>query len=190
MNIEKKQLQDVLDFAYQIPGQTWPAEMGWLFHVLAPFKKHVEIGSYCGRSLYVTAAGMHLISGAGSHIWTVEPLGYSSDPGWDGRVLAATIAKIHRDFPTVKIHHVQGLSVDTFREFKVEYDSVFIDGCHEFAEVSADLQTWGNAARLFACGHDYWPNHWGVMDAVQKHATGFRVESGTRIWYIDKRLSE
>lgn len=186
--------QRALRFAYNIPGQTWPNELGWLFEVMHPFALHAEIGAYCGRSLYVTAAGMHLL-GEGQHtILAVEPTGFTGDAAWDGQILKSTIAKIHRDFPSVRVEHVPKLAVDAYRdlaaEVRNELDSVFTDASHEYAETTAEIATWGEAARSFVSGHDYWPRHPGVMDAVNEAFPEFDVVSGMRVWCVDKRLRQ
>jgi len=189
--VEDTQIQRVLEFSHHIPGQTWPNELGWLLHVMHPFSVHAEIGVFCGRSLYATAGGMHLLGKEQHTIFAVEPTGFTGDHKWDSSVLASTISKIHRDFPSVHIEHLQQLSVDAFRAAAGhQVDSVFIDAVHEYAEVCADIECWGRAARHLASGHDYWPRHPGVMDAVQEHVKEAQVVSGTRIWFIDKRKSK
>jgi hypothetical protein len=61
---------------------------------------------------------------------------------------------------------------------------LFLDGCHEYAECKADIEIWTMLIRPggILAGHDYWPNHWGVMEAVQETGT-FEVVPDTRIWF-------
>lgn len=44
--------------SYQIPGQCWPSELCWLYDTFSRSRSHAEVGVYCGRSLFASAAGM------------------------------------------------------------------------------------------------------------------------------------
>jgi predicted O-methyltransferase YrrM len=166
---------------YCIPGMLWPNEQGWLFDTLKHSRSHCEVGTYCGRSLFVTCAGfidpcVVLAVDAG--------VDYTAIGGeWVDSVLQATIRKIHAETKAM-VRRVSLNSVDAARGNKQRFDSVFIDGCHEYAECKADIELWSTFLKPggIICGHDYWPVHSGVMDAVNE--TGpFEVVSGTRIWY-------
>jgi hypothetical protein len=45
--------------AFMIPGMIWPREMLALRQLFGESKRHIELGTFCGKSLYVTAAAMH-----------------------------------------------------------------------------------------------------------------------------------
>lgn len=66
------------------------------------------------------------------------------------------------------------------------FDSIFIDACHEYAECRADIEAWLPLLKPggIIAGHDYWPAHVGVMDAVNYSLRDrFSVVPGTRIWF-------
>lgn len=53
--------------AAEIPGQTWPSELGWLYSSVESSTRHLEIGTYAGRSLFVASHGM-----SSGEIYTVD----------------------------------------------------------------------------------------------------------------------
>jgi hypothetical protein len=81
-------------------------------------------------------------------------------------------------------------SIDAARECQRlgnKFDSVFIDADHNYAECKADIQAWQALLKPggLICGHDYWPVHIGVMDAVNEIFEGrHSVVPGTRIWFF------
>ena len=170
---------------YQVPGQTWPTELGWLFDTFQTSKRHVEIGTYCGRSLLATCLGMRH---GEKHVVSVDsncdsPIGRD----WVSAVRAATFNQIRRS-AGINVQYIEMLSIDAARlcmASGLKFDSVFIDGDHNYAECKADIEVWRtlmNPGGILA-GHDYWPNHVGVMDAVNEVLHGrFEVVPGTRIW--------
>ena len=66
----------------------------------------------------------------------------------------------------------------------IKYDSIFIDGNHNYADCLADIEF----SKMFIkpngiiSGHDYWPKHDGVMQAVQESFKTFNIVENTRIW--------
>lgn len=172
---------------YQIPGMCWPAELGSLYDLFRGSSRHVEVGSFCGRSLFATA--MTLADSA--DLIAVESfIGCDADqfplPSsyWQREVLYVTIDSIREHRPDLKIQVVEASSLDALRSFQGKATSIYIDATHHYAEVSADIQGWRSVlapGRILA-GHDYWPCCPGVMDAVQEFCPGFRVIENTRIW--------
>jgi hypothetical protein len=141
------------------------------------------VGVYAGKSLLVTAAGfMRSCEVTAVDNFSLGALGAE----WLQAVSAATIERIHA-LTRARITLQVGSSLEIARQLAREgrrFDSVFLDGCHEYAECKADIEIWTMLIRPggILAGHDYWPNHWGVMEAVQE--TGpFEVVPDTRIWF-------
>lgn len=174
--------QKTIEQCYQVPGQTWPVELGWLYDNVSQSKSHAEIGTYCGRSLLASCAGMS----AGSSVITVDDESEWVNKDWTRKILGATLDLL----PDLWVERFTMNSVDAARkclQTGMKFNSVFIDGCHHYAECKADIQAWKALLKPggLICGHDYWPVHIGVMDAVNEVFEGrHSVVSGTRIWFF------
>ena len=176
--------------AYRIPGEMWPTELGWLYYQLAQSKLHVEVGTFCGRSLWATCAGLQ----QPSRVIAVDANeGHAIPIPWVQGVRQLTIQMIH-DLTLARVELLETYSVDAARQLMQQglagqVDSVFIDGDHNSAEVMADCQAWWPLLRDGGtlCGHDYWSADPGVMDAVQRQFGGrHQVATNTRIWWVRK----
>jgi predicted O-methyltransferase YrrM len=181
-------LHNSLQIAYNIPGEMWPSELVWLYHHLAKSKIHVEVGTFCGRSLFATCAGMS----QGSKVICVDAnLGYTAPIPWVQSVRGSTI-KMAKELTGVHVELMESYSLDAARAVHDSgqmIDSIFIDGDHNVAEVTGDIQAWLPLLRPggLICGHDYWAQHTGVMLAVQNEFFGrFQVAENTRIWWAKK----
>lgn len=165
---------------YNIPGQTWPTELCWLYDTFKDSKAHAEIGTYCGRSLLASCGGMS----PNSLVIAVDDDSEAFNAEWVSMVRDQTIKLC-----PVRVCHWKENSLraalDAHRD-GLRLDSVFIDACHHYAECCADIQAWRALLRPggILAGHDYWPVHTGVMDAVNELVPGFQVVPGTRIWWI------
>jgi predicted O-methyltransferase YrrM len=170
----------VINQCYLVPGQTWPVELGWLYDAISKSRSHAEIGTFCGRSLLASCAGMPV----GAEIVSVDDGSEWGNAEWVEAVLMATLKLIDLPITQKRMH-----SIDALRECADEgftFDSIFIDGCHEYAECKADIEGWLTLLNPngLICGHDYWPAHIGVMDAVNEVFEGrHQVVPGTRIWF-------
>jgi len=183
--------QEAVKRCYQIPGMCWPVELGVLFDLFAGSLEHVEIGSFCGRSLFVTAMTL----GEGAKLTIVEPLiGCHSDEyplpnqHWQKQVLKATLQAIREHRPDLSLEWLQTLSIDALRGYTGNPQSVYVDGCHYFAEVLADIQGWYSILQSpgLLAGHDYWSRDPGVVEAVNESKIPFSVIPGTRIFEMRK----
>ena len=172
---------------YQVPGQTWPTELGWLYDTISQSKSHAEIGTYCGRSLLASCAGMQ----PGSQVVTVDDSSIWQHRAWVQAVQRATVDLLpdHVGVRNFAMH-----SIDAARKCQregIRFDSIFIDADHNYAECRADIEAWQpllNAGGLL-CGHDYWTQDVGVMDAVNEVFEGrHEVVPGTRIWTFRKLI--
>jgi hypothetical protein len=172
--------------AYMIPGQTWPRELCWLYDNMKDSSRHVEIGVYCGRSLFASCGGM--TEGSVLSVDNDSMIECDSKNEWVSKVRNATFSMVE----TAAIEHFGGGSLDAAilcRSAGWELDSVFIDGCHQYAECLADIGAWMPLLKSggLIAGHDYWPAHIGVMDAVNEYfGDKFSVAPDTRIWFHRK----
>lgn len=174
---------EAMQCGYLIPGWLWPAEQGWLYDNMAHSRSHLEIGSYAGKSLFVTCAGFNQPAKAIA-VDSVE--GTILGPVYQRRLFDAAEAFIEAN-TTAEVEFLPMRSVEAFTELSkrnITFDTMFIDGCHQYAECKADIEMWSTLLRPdgLLAGHDYWPKDVGVMDAVNE--TGpFQVAADTRIWY-------
>ena len=173
--------EEAMKCCYAIPGMLWPSEQGWLYDTLSSSRAHCEVGMYAGKSLFATTAGMT----GPCRVIAVDSFSGSGAIGrdWLLSVARSTIAQIHAR-TEASVNLVEANSIDAARNNKARFDSVWIDACHEYAECKADIEAWSHFVKPggIICGHDYWAQDPGVMDAVND--TGeFRVVSGTRIWW-------
>ena len=178
---------EAMEIAYTIPGQTWHSELGWLYETIkkSKAKKYVDVGTFCGRSLWVAATAISA-HGEGGEVIAVDNFSEQSDPLWAAGVIGLTISMIKRRLPNVTPKLLRMSSLDAMQHPVVtETDFVFIDANHDYAECLADIEGWSSVAldEALICGHDYWPAHIGVMDAVNNfYKSEFSVIPGTRIW--------
>lgn len=174
-------LDHALTIAGEIPGQTWPSELRWLYQSLISSRRHLEVGVYAGRSLFMASHGM----------LTGEIIGVDArvedSRGIPPRFLKeVTNVVLGHCNPAVKVQILECTSSEAAKKVLSTFDSVFIDAGHEHEAVLTDISLWAPRVKSggFICGHDYWPNHWGVMEAVQQYFRGsHEVVSDTRIWF-------
>lgn len=179
--------EETITLCYNVPGWTWPAELRWLYQTARHSRSHLEIGTYCGRSALATAAGLP----SGAKLMTVDNNAEAGALGqpWVEAVQAATLEVIRRN-TGITPRHLTMDSMNAARQCWAEglrFDTIFIDACHHYAEVKADIQAWLPMLKPggIIAGHDYWPAHTGVMDAVNElFDARFEVCPGTRIWSV------
>lgn len=174
-----------LKIANVISGWMWPRELVALYNLFRESKSHVEIGSFCGKSLYITSAAM-----SNGKIYCVENFKSGYPVEWVYKTLNVNIEHMQKQHSN-KIELIEGNSIraaQLFAEKNIQIDSVFIDGDHREAGVDMDIKSilpflkkGGTIA-----GHDYWANDRGVMNAVNDNFTDFNVIENTRIWYAKK----
>jgi len=180
--------QKAVESCYLIPGWCWPVELGAIYDTIAERKPqtHVEVGSFCGRSLFAAAAAMP----DKGQLIAIEPFIYWDNLqnhllglNWWKQVFNTTLNSIRSHRPDLEIVHLELPSIKAALEVR-QADSVYIDACHEYAEVSSDIQEWGAVVgNGLLWGHDYCASQMGVLDAVNMSLPGdFTVLDGTRIW--------
>lgn len=193
--------------AFMIPGMLWPREMFALRDLFSQSVRHAEIGVFCGKSLYVTAAAMAIYgpSAEGKLIFAVDSFRDVFLPGlemlpstrWWMACLTATITEIQERF-AVSVRLLNTDSVGAARILQQEgggdLDSVYVDANHSEEHVSGDIRCWWSQIREngLLAGHDYTAEFTGTMNAVNNaFANQFSVVSDTRIWWARKnRLTD
>lgn len=177
--------------AWAIPGMDWEPELDWMARAFAGSKRHVEIGSFGGKSLWASTAGM-----TDATVWAVDDL--LPRPGqphnvpsqdWLRGVLQQTIAAIRECNSTLVVDHLELDSKAAADQISGLIDSAYIDGDHRLPAVSRDLAIWRRKIRPggILAGHDFWPERWpGVCQAVRAAfgPSGFHRPPGTRIWWV------
>lgn len=174
--------QEIVQKAYQIPGWAWPTELGILWDELSASKSHLEVGTFCGKSLLVSACAMPPESRL---VW-VDPLiswGNMVSADWIHSVLHATLAEID----SLTQRSVEGHRT-TFLAYangcNTKFHTIYLDADHHYAETKAAIQIAQSLLEPDGViyGHDYWSVDLGVMDAVQEMCPRFHVFPNTRIW--------
>lgn len=179
---------EAMGIATKVPGMMWPRELTWLFNHFQQSELHAEIGSYCGRSLFMTAAGMVKDQ---SKIIAIDP---SNSHGISGKWLSGVLDLTIKLCPSnVEVERWKTTSDDaSLKAYNrdLKFDSVFIDGDHRLDQVSADIESWLPLMKPggIIAGHDYWTGHQGVMVAVNNVLEDFNIVPNTRIWW--KRVGD
>lgn len=174
-----------------VPGWMWPRELGAIYDLASGSQRHVEIGSFCGRSLLAAAGAI----AEGGHLIAIDPLSFDCyGPGdnlppvsWVRSVFQATCDLIRERRPDITLEHVALPSLDALRTIR-DVDSLLIDAQHHYAETIAEIEAGYTVlqpgGRIF--GHDYWAVWPGVMEAVNEffgtRGLEFEVIPQTRLW--------
>jgi hypothetical protein len=110
---------------------------------------------------------------------------------WNEDVLRATILSARTKYET-EIDWWRITSIAAMQKIMLSGlspDSVYIDGNHHYAECKADIEGWLELVKPggLICGHDYFPNSPGVVDAVNEVFKGeHTLIDNTRLWYFIK----
>lgn len=171
---------------YQIPGWMWPVEMGWLYDRFAKSKVHIEVGVFCGKSMWATTGGMSK---------DAKFYGIDLFEPWDACPVPTSdwIYKIAVELAIATGPKVELLKMDSISAARhllkelgpKSVDSIFLDGNHYYAEVCAEIEEFGPLLKDdgILAGHDYSTTHLGVMEAVHdKFPNQHVVHPYTRIW--------
>lgn len=180
---------DAVQRSYIIPGQTWPAELCWLYDTFKTSSSHAEIGVFAGRSLFASCGGMK-----DAEVYAIDfttpltgPAGAPSK-SWLASVREVTFSAIRSETDVKSLEFLPDDSLTAARKLfarNVSFETVFIDALHSFESVTADINEWLPLVRHggIISGHDYSTAFPGVMDAVNAcFGNDFDVINGTRIW--------
>lgn len=175
--------EQVIWNSHQIPGMMWPSELAWIYDTFKSSKIHLEIGTYCGKSTYVTA---HAIGDG--EIYTIDNSSEDKtcfNSEWIKKVRTATFDEINKTLCRTKFFSNNSIDLARKLHGAVIFDSIFIDGNHGYAECKADIECWLPLLKNggIISGHDYWAKHDGVMEAVNNIVVNFTVVPNTRIWH-------
>jgi len=164
--------------------QGWMDEfcLEWLYEQAQTMDSIVEIGSWKGRSTHA------LLSGCRGPVFAVDHFKGNPDE-LNGAHIEAVTGDIFAQF-WANVGAFRNLvvlrmpSAEAARYFApASVDMVFIDGCHVYNDVLADLEAWRPKCRRLMCGHD------ASYDSVKKalNTMGFQYEkvSNAGIWRID-----
>jgi hypothetical protein len=179
---------NAVEIAYSIPGQTWPSELRWLSSAFSESQLHVEVGVFCGQSFFVSCLGLPLNATAVAVDLCDPSYGGTGFPCFSEKFVTVTrglvFEAIKRHRPDLTLEFIGKASVDAARDFNRPVSSCYVDASHHFAETCADIESWSAllAEGGILAGHDYWPCHRGVMDAVNLKLGSFEIIPGTRIW--------
>lgn len=152
----------------------------------------VEVGSWKGRSTVYMA---HELRSLGKHIeffcvdtWEGSPENVD-DPWVRGGSLFDLFQSNTSDYADL-ITPLRKPSVEAARDFAdASIDIVFIDACHEYESVKADIAAWLPKVRPggIIAGHDYlWRGDNPVKKAVQEafDAANVLVHHGENVWIV------
>lgn len=151
-------------------GWMTPEELTWLGDQAAQMDSVVEVGSLHGRSAFA------LLTACPGPVYCIDPWDDVADKCY-GSFMGSC-----GHFPNLVA--IRGFSPQAAEQVPGMVDMVFIDGCHDYDCVIADIQAWLPKTRKLLCGHDYgrvpegdqpgsgWP---GVVDGVNE-LLGNRVE--------------
>lgn len=181
--------QRAVEHCYLIPGWMWPVELGRIYDMLLDSRLHVEVGTFCGKSLFVSAMAVP----DGARVVGVESLvPHQHCPGMDW--VAATLDRTVRDArtkrPQVDVSWLRMDHLEAARKLRGQpITSVFLDADHHYAETLAAIETWHSLLRPggIMLGHDFWAFDDGVMNAVNEffgeRQLKFDVVPETRLWF-------
>lgn len=208
--LDKTNKDDVVTAAHLIPGWCYLHELALIYELVKESRFHVEIGTFCGKSLFVAGLAMR----NGSRVVGVDAMNFGwvqdfdphfrlpyiaqdrgeGTPCWPEEILDLTVRAIKTHNPDTDVMFIREPSVRAAIELKDEkIDSIFIDGNHTYDGVCFDIDSWYPMLKPggIMFGHDYWPQHPGVIEAVNlkfggdsvaEIPGGFRVQPDTRIW--------
>ena len=120
----------------------------------------------------------------GATVYAVDNDSEAIDRNWVKAVRSATLALVPQRIECLEMESIEAAKY--LHRSGIQFDSVFIDASHHYAECCADIQAWSSLLKPggIVAGHDYWPVHVGVMDAENSLVPGFEIVTGTRIWWL------
>lgn len=171
--------------AMKIQGWMEPEELGWLAITAAGCKKIIEVGSWKGRSTKAIAISTPGVvycvdTWEGAESERLDSQREALDLGFDVMFgifrenLSPEIAA-GKVVPVVSESHLALKRLLDITGGNV--DMVFLDGDHEYDAVKRDIALYRQLVRPggILCGHDYWHDHPGVVQAVNESLTGVKV---------------
>jgi predicted O-methyltransferase YrrM len=163
-----------IERAQATDGYMSDEELQWLAEQALSHELIVEVGSYLGRSTLALAC-----NSAGTVYALDDWLGPRDVPDPDPSSVWQRFKAATQD-----VANIVPVACDHASPPEIGHpDMVFIDGSHEYADAWCDIAHWHHrlAPGGLLCGHDIdWS---GVQLAVNILLPGFRMVSGTTLWY-------
>jgi predicted O-methyltransferase YrrM len=185
-------IEEAVAAADNIEGWMRKSELVWLAEQASKRKLIVEVGSWQGKSskaMAMTAVGKLFCVdpwNIGRHTAKLAP--EFSIP--DGLFLKFK-ENLASEILTTRVCPMRMHSVDAAKEIThftdgKLLDMVFIDADHRYRCVAQDITTWRNliASGGILCGHDYAPDHPGVIKAVDELIKDKEIIPNTSIWVL------
>jgi hypothetical protein len=158
------------------------------------FWRVAEIGTDIG--LY---ASQFLERWRGEYFFCVDPYSPYDEMTYDrtGDMLVA-VQTLQRFHPKVKFIRAASPCAAKLLPEWIMLEFAYIDGCHEYEAVKADLQAWWDRlynGPVILAGHDFDVGHLGVMRAVkefceEKQVTIYTTDESLPSWYCYKEPPE
>jgi predicted O-methyltransferase YrrM len=184
---------EILSQASAIQGWMEPEELLWLIDAAKGKKLIVEVGSWKGRSTKALA-----LSCAGA-VYAVDHWEGSEDERFASQNEAVRIgADLMLDIfkknlaPEIASGKVIPIQADSEEAMPLvekalagrKADMVFLDGDHRYEPTKRDIENYRKFLEPggLLCGHDYWHDHPGVVQAVNETVPGFK-QGARAIWY-------
>jgi hypothetical protein len=169
---------------YEPPDiQGWMSsdELTWLYERAREMASVVEIGSWKGKSTHALLSGCHGPVFAVDHfLGNPDELAGQHKEATE-RDISVDFKKNVGNFPKLVMMRMDSIEASKFfREKSV--DMIFIDGCHTFEAVLADLKAWLPICRRLVCGHDI--SLGTVKEALRIMGLNFKEEVRS-IWSVE-----
>lgn len=127
----------------------------------------VEVGSFAGESAVILHDNL-----PEADIFCVDPwkAGYDESDAASAHDMAEVEAAFDRRTEGCeRVLKCKGTSHDFEETYgTLPVDVAYLDGCHTYEAVLADIDFWLPRCKLAICGHDYTPNWPGVVKAVDE----------------------
>lgn len=160
-----------IDRALKIFGWTYDVELIWLAEQASKRKNIVEVGSFRGRSTVAMATNTK------GNVLAVDTWKGTPEDG-HSKLLADKsenwlMEEFERNAAGIdNLRWIQGKSVDVAGRLEQvpQFDMIFIDAAHDYANVLADIKAWLPLllpGGLF-CGHDADAGRPGVIQALRE----------------------
>lgn len=187
---DRRRIRPAVEAASMIDGWMDPMELYWLADKAVPAKKIIEIGSWKGRSTkaisMATLGTVFAVDNWSGSISSEDPMSQEIGRMGKGFIRQTCMANLK---PEIDAGRVQLLQVDSkdaaaqLAGIHGDVDFVFIDGGHDYATVSRDIETYLPFVKKggIISGHDCIPGS-DVHKAVSQRFPDFKWAVGS-IWY-------
>lgn len=184
---------EILTKVSSIEGWMEPIELLWLVGMASGRKLIVEIGSWKGRSTKALALASPGTVYAIDHWEGSEDERYAeqNEAVRIGSDLMLDIFKknLAPEIASGKVIPIQADSETAMPLLEKalagrKADMVFVDGDHRYEPTKRDIANYRKflVPGGLLCGHDYWHDHPGVVQAVNETVPGFK-QGARAIWY-------